>query len=698
MSEVKIVKTACLLCPPGCGMDIHVKDNKPVKVESMLESVVGPLCIKGELFPEWWETELKDRVMHPLQKINGNWREITWDQALDTIAQNFTKIKDKYGPEAIATYIGSTEPHHDYNYLARRFFLALGSASYFGSPSVCYWTKIIAGETTYGGYAPPTLLGSKCITVWAGNPTESVPFAGDAIVMAKTQRGTKLIVIDPRRTLLAKAADIHLPIRPGTDAALALAFLNVIISEELYDKNFVEKYTFGFDKLTEHVKNYTPEQVAGICEVPADKIREAARIYGTNKPSAIFQGNSLDNVDNGFQACRGIDCLLAVTGNLDTRGGSTLMPLHIYSKWARENWEKEGLPVPRAEAAARAEYPLFHDTVGQPNVATLYRAMKEGKPYPIKALLVTAGNPIITLADTNYLRAGIDQLDFMVVHDIFMTETAQLADIVLPAATFYEQQSMYAYVGRPQISLLNKAMEPPEDCWPSWKVWIELAKRLGLEKYLPWKDVDDFHETYFCPMINIPLDDLRKNPGGCLYRKREFKKYETEGVGTPSGKVELYSETLARLGHDPMPTYHEPALSAISRPDLQRQYPLIAITGQRNINFAQSMLLGVPTLRGKVGEPMTEINTETAKRLGVASGDLIIIETPYGKIQMKASLTHYIHPQVVSVPYGFGGLQNANYLTSWTVTQPEVGMPTYRAIPCRVMKALLGEPAKVITV
>jgi anaerobic selenocysteine-containing dehydrogenase len=371
------------------------------------------------------------------------------------------------------------------------------------------------------------------------------------------------------------------------------------------------------------------------------------------------------------------------------------MPLHNYSKWARENWEKEGLPAPRAEETIRREYPLFHDTVGQPNVGTLYKCMSEGKPFPIKAWMVDTGNPVITLADTNYQRQGIDQLDFMTVHDVFMTETLT-RDLVLPAATFYEQQSMYAYVGRPQVALLNKAMEPPEDCWGSGKVWIELAKRLGFEKHFPWKDVEEFHEKFFCPMIGTTIDTLKSQPGGWLYRTRAFKKYETEGISTPSGKVELYCQKLADHGFDPLPTFHEPALSAAARPDLQRQYPLIVVTGTRILEFSQSMLLGVPTLRGKIGQPKAEINTETARKLGIESGDPIIIETPSGRIQINASLTHYIHPQGVSVPYGFGGLRNANYLSSWKITQPEVGMATYRGLPCRVMKALLGEPAKVV--
>ena len=326
MSEPKVVKTACLFCPLACGIDVYVKDNRPVKVESMKESVVGPLCIKAEVIPEWYETELKSRLVHPLQKVNNNWREITWDQALDTIAEELTKIKQKYGPESLGLFMGQVETFYDYYYLARRFALAYGTPSYYSGSCYCYFTKVVAGILTYGAYAPPTLITTKCIIVWAGNPTGSVPFAADNMLVAKTRGTVKLIVIDPRRTLLAKAADIHLQLRPGTDGALALAFINVIISEGLYDKEFVEKYTLGFDKLVEHVKAYSPEKVEEITWVPADKIREAARIYATTKPATIFQGNCLDNVDTGFQACRAIDSLVSITGNLDAKGGSTLMP------------------------------------------------------------------------------------------------------------------------------------------------------------------------------------------------------------------------------------------------------------------------------------------------------------------------------------------------------------------------------------
>lgn len=698
MGDEKVVKTICFLCPPACGMDVCVRDNKPVRVASMEESVVGPLCIKAEVIPEWYETEMKNRVLHPLQKVNGQWREITWDQALDTIAEAITRIKQNYGPQALAIYQGGVSNFYDYVYLNRRFALAYGTPSYYGMGSLCYYTKIAAAEITYGLYAPPTLIGAKCVVVWAGNPTGSVPFAADSIVLAKTQGTAKMIVIDPRRTLLAKAADIHLQLRPGTDPALALAFLNVIITEGLYDKTFVEKHTSGFDKLAEHVKQYTPEKVADITWVPADKIRAAARLYATIKPATIFQGNCLDGVDNGFQACRGIDSLIAITGNLDTRGGSTQMPFFIFEKLALEDAEKEGLPLPEVEPAGAAEGPIYYDVLREPIAAGLYTGMVDEKPYPIKGLLVQTGNPVVTLGDTNKFKRGVDKLDFMAVHEIFMTETAELADIILPSATFLEQQIIYQYVGRPMIVLLQKAIEPPEDCWPNWKVWLELGKRMGYEKYLPWKDVDDFENQAILKRIDITVDDMRKNPGGYFFKKRAWKKYETEGFATPSGKVELYSEKLARKGFDPLPSYHEPMQSPVSTPKLANKYPLILITGLRSLEFLHSALRGEPTLRGKLPEPMIEINTETARRLGIASGDRVIVETQFGMCEGKAAVTMDILPQVVSVPHGWGGLANQNYLTSWDIRTPEIGALGVRALQCRVRNADPSQAPKFTTV
>jgi anaerobic selenocysteine-containing dehydrogenase len=690
MSEEKLYKTICPLCPPGCGLDVYVKDNKPVRVESMMESVVGPICIKAEVIPELYETELQNRILHPMKKVNGHWEQITWDEALDIVAQKLTELKQKYGPESFAVYRGHVDPNFDWSYWVRQFCMAHGTPSFYGTSNFCFNTKYVAHTYTMGQYAAATLITSKLLLSWAANPVGSVPFAGDRMILAKTLEKVKLIVVDPRRTLMAKAADIHLQLRPGTDGALALGMINVIISEGLYDKDFVEKYTVGFDKLAEHVKQYTPEKVEEITWVPKEKLVAAARMYATTKPANIFQGNCLDCVDNGFQACRAIAALVSITGSLDTRGGSTMMPIILFPKWVLEDTSKQKLP--KVKAAGHDDHPLFFEVTGEPNVVGMYDAMLTGKPYPIKALIVEHGNPILTQADTNKQKRAFEKLDFMAVHDLYMTETAEYADLFLPAAYFLEEQCIYQYVGRPMIALQQKIIDPPEDCWPIWKLWFELAKRMGYEKDLPWKDVEEA-ENHILQRINCTVDDLRASPAGYFYEKRVWKKYENVPgwkFNTPSGKVELYSERLEKMGIDPLPTYHEPAESPANRPDLAKYYPLILITGNRSLYYLHDEHRHVPTLRSKDPEPVVEINTETAGKLGIQTGDQVVIENQRGFCRMKAAVTSDIHPKVVSVAHGWSRDANQNYLTSWDVRDQVVGCPAFRAIPCRVRKVGVG--------
>lgn len=691
MSEEKLYKTICPLCPPGCGLDVYVKDNKPVRVESMPESVVGPICVKAEVIPELYETELKNRILHPMKKVNGHWEQITWDEALDILAQKLTEVKEKYGPESFAVYRGHVDPNFDWSYWVRQFCMAHGTPSFYGTSNVCFNTKYIAQVYTCGDVVAPTLLTSKLIVSWAANPVGSVPFAGDRMVLAKTTGAAKLIVVDPRRTLMAKAADIHLQLRPGTDGALALGIINVIISEELYDKDFVEKWTIGFDQLAKHVKEYTPEKVEEITWVPKEKLVAAARMYARTKPASIFQGNCLDCVDNGFQGCRAITTLISITANLDSRGSSTVLPMILFPRWTWNDTPKEKLP--RVEAAGgRNDVPLYFEITTEPNSFGMYDAMLTGKPYPIKALIVEHGNPILTQPDTNKQKRAYEQLDFMAVHDLYMTETAEYADLFLPAAYFLEEQCIYQYVGRPMIALQQKVIEPPEDCWPIWKLWFELARRMGYEKDLPWKDVEEA-ENHILQRLNCTVDDLRTNPAGYFYRKRVWKKYENIAgwkFDTPSGKVELYSERLEKAGYDPLPTYHEPAESPINRPDLAKYYPLILITGNRSLYYLHDEHRHVPTLRSKDPEPLVEINIETARKLGIDTGDMVVIENQRGMCQMKAAVTSDIHPQVVSVAHCWSRDANQNYLTSFDIHDRVSGAPAMRAIPCRVRKVGVG--------
>ncbi len=679
-------KTICFFCPPGCGIDIEVKDNKPVSVVGMMESIIGPICIKGEVIPEWYEHELKNRLLNPLKKVKGGWKKVDWHDAFNLMIDKLGQIKEKYGARALASYIGQVESFRDFGYAARRFFIGFGSDSYYSVDSTCYFAKVIAGETTYGGYAPPTLVGTKLITTWAANPTGSVPFAADNMFLMK-QQGTKLVVVDPRRTFLAKAADMHLQLRPGTDCALALGIINVMIEEQLYDKEFVEKYTTGIAELAQHVKAYTPEKVQEITWVSADLIRAYARLYATSKPAVIFQGNCLDCVENGFQACRALCFMIALSGNLDVRGGSTLMPFYIFSKIALETVPEEERPP---KGAGAKTWPLFYERVGQPPMEGMIRAILDERPYPIKALIVQAGNPVLTWVDANRQKRAYEKLDFMVVHDLFMTETAELADLVLPACTTFEQQEIYQYVGRPMFALMNKVIEPPEGCLEDWKLWWELAYRMGFgEKYLPWKDVTEMQNQLLrdCKLsIPVTVDDLKANPAGFFHKKREWKKYEKEGFNTPSGKCEFYSQKLKEFGLDPLPTFYETSESPVSAPRLFERFPLILTTGTRSLHFMHSLHRNTPSLRARDSEPLVEINTQTAQKLGIKSGDMVTIETQRGMVLMKAAATADIHPMVVSLPHAWGGLANGNLLTGGNYDPAWGGMPA-RALLCRVRKA-----------
>lgn len=690
MGEERIAKTLCLFCPPGCGIDVHIKDNVPVKVESNVDSVVGPLCIKAEVIPEWYQTEAKNRVLHPLRKVKGGWKKISWEDALDLISSKMNALKEEFGPASVCTYMGQVADLYDLSYYVKRFNMAFGSPSFYSVNQTCYWAKVTAHKMMHGYYTVPTLIGTKCYVVWGANPVESVPMAGDAITFNKL-KGAKLITVDPRRTLHAKASDIHLAPRPGTDGALALGMCRVIIKEKLYDEEFVKNHVLGFNRFSEMVEEYTPEKTEEITWVPAEDLIAAAKLYATKKPSAIFQGNTLDGLENGFYTCRAIQALITITGNLDVRGASSLMPLEAIAKLAETGFPEEKIPRPKDDP-----YPLLDELSGIPAGGAMTDIILTEKPYPIKMLMVQRGNPILSWADTNKLKKAIDKLDFMVVHDLFMTETAEMADLVLPACSFLEQQLLYQYVGRPMTALVQQVLDPPGECWPDWKLWFELAKKMNCTQYMPWKTIDEAQaEILSHPFFqgNISLEDAKKHPEGVFYAKRKFKKWEDPEFkfGTPSGKVELYCERLEKYGLDPLPRYYEVSQSPVKDPELTKKYPLILITGKRSLYYLHAMHRGTPSLRSRDPEPMAEINADTARALSIEPGDLIIIESTKGQVQMKAAVTKDIHPNVVSLPHEWGGLANQNYLTNDDLHDPAWGGLSVRALACRVRKAFISQ-------
>jgi len=672
----RVVKGVCRLCLSCCGIDAHVEGGRLVKVSAMKEHPVNKLCVKARAIPDWIYSP--KRLTHPLRKVKGAWQEVSWEEALDVIADKLSAIKERYGAKALVVHLGEPLVGSEVPRIAIRFCSLYGTPNYTSGSSLCFAAKGIGhGLSISRRMFPltPSYQNPGCIVVWGRNPQQS-KIGEQANIVSAQKRGSKLIVVDPRATPLAKRADLHIQVRPGTDCALALGLLNVIITEELYDKAFVERWTSGFDKLAEHVKKYSPETVAEITWVPADKIKEFARMYAASKPAAVTQGVSLDHCVNGVQTSRAISLLIAVTGNLDVTGGDTYdFPLKQASLRVKG--------IVALDEVIGARYPIFNKFVSETSAMPVAEAIISGQPYPVKALIVQACNPALTWPDSAKVRQAFEQLELLVVSDLFLTETAELADIFLPAVAFPERRILidYASKGVPLISLSQKAVEPPPDCLEDWQLWAELGRKMGYADYFPWQSADEFFSHLLEPS-GVTLEQLIQNPGGIIYAQPDRRrKYEQEGFDTPSGKVELFSPTLAEHGYDPLPTFTPP-------PPTSKDYPFTLITGTRIIAFTHSQFRDIARLRKLTPQPLVEINPQSAKKLGIADGDKVIVESPKGKITLKAKITPDIHPQVLSLPHGWAEA-NANILTDNEPHDPISGYPALKTTPCRVRK--IGE-------
>lgn len=466
---------------------------------------------------------------------------------------------------------------------------------------------------------------------------------------------------------------------------MALGMLNAIISEDLYDKEFVEKYTVGFDKLAEHVKQYPPEKVAEITWVSAADIRMIARIFAGAESASIVPGIcSMDQHRNGLQNSRVFSILQTVTGNIDVPGGWVVVP---FPRLGSLHIKVEEEPI------GAAEHPLFYRLWGRtsPYGQTMYFAdtVLTEKPYPIKALIVTGGNPALTLPDSNKIKQALEKLDFLVVIDLFMTETAEMADIVLPACSFMERSGVgYIYgvtSGMPYILLRKKVIEPLWECWPDWKFWCELGRKMGYGDYFPWKTDEEIVDHWLKP-TGLTIHQLtEQNPEGVFFATKKYDMTRKGEFRTPSGKIEIFSETLAKHGYDPLPVHIEPSQSPISNPELAREYPLILITGARMLEYTHTQFRNVPRLRQAAPEPIAEIHPDTAIRYGITDVDIIAVETRKGQIRIKVRTTEDLAPQVVSIPHGWAQA-NANVLTELEPRDPVTGYTELKALLCRIRK------------
>lgn len=700
--ETKIFKSTCRMCHGVCGVLLHVRGGRVVRIEGDRGSPTnrGYLCSKGQAAIELLYHP--DRLTHPLRRIGARgenrWERIGWEEALEAIAERLDRVRREDGPQAFAIGQGTGRPYTLFNL---RFANAFGTPNFVAPGELCYLPRVIASHLTcgqlpvcdyygFGGTSPALVL------VWGCNTIRSHAdgMCGHQLLRVRRQ-GAKLVVVDPRRTELAVMADRWVQVRPGSDAALALGMMAVILEEELYDREFVERWTVGFDQLKEHVRDYTPEKVEGLTWVPAGTIREVARLYATTKPAALHWGVGIDQNVGGFQAARALLILRGITGNLDIPGGDVFWvpPADIVQTSPFVSPEIV-LPdrLPPAMAARRLGADRYKlSSFAHPRL--FCEAVLTSKPYPIKAFLLMGSNPLLTWSNPRQLEAALRRIDFFAAVDLFMTPTAQLADIVLPAASWLEQDDI-ADLHFVWCVRVRQKVASIGECRDDKQILIDLARRLGLGDSFPWRDVREYCDWVLRP---AGLDFERFKEMGILQGAMRYRKYEQEGFKTPSGKFEIVCAALEALGHEPLPVHKEPPESPFSTPELSQEYPLILITGGRVGELFCSEGRQIDLLRRCHPDPLLEIHPQTAQGLGIAPGDWVWIETLRGKIRQRARLTEGIDPRVVHAEYGWWfpekappeyGWQesNVNLLIDNHSPDPIFGTESMRGLLCKVCR------------
>lgn len=679
---------------------MSVKDGRLVKVSPDPDSPFnrGRMCVKGLATPEIMYHP--SRLRTPLKRIgergSNRWEAVSWDAALGDIADRLDRIRTESGSETIAVGQG-TGRHHFMHVI--RFANAVGTPNWY-EPGLanCLIPRITVSRFTYGGFVVADYYGDitpKTILFWGHNPLVTGPDGELSFPVRRAlAAGSFGIAVDPRRSETAKRCKMWLPIRPGTDCALALAMIHVIIHEGVFDKGFVEKWTMGFEKLKEHVSGYTPQWAEAITWVPSQDIITAARRYALEKPSVLEWGVAIEQNPNSLQTVRALSLLRGITGNIDVPGGD-ILGMEIIRPYPVM---RDRLPAGMAEkrigsgrfkllSGPRAAMPSAH-------IPGLFKAMRTGDPYRIRGLLIFGGNPMVTVANARDVHESLSKLDLLVVTDLFMTPTAALADYVLPAAFWPEvNQILEMPLVAGNAVMAQQKVAQVGECRQDEEIMNDLGRRLnlpGMEETL-----DDIL-NYRLEPLGVTFAELKKK--SVIFPSHKYHKFEKRGFGTPSRKVELYSKSLERLGYDPMPVFKEPPESFDSQPGLAQTFPCILTTGSRRPEFFHSEHRQIRSLRTRRPDPIAEIHPVTAVRYGIAAGDWVCVSSPRGRIRMKAEVTENIRQDVVNVDHGWwfperGGPDfgvwesNANLLTSDEPPyDPAFGSYQLRGLLCRIDK------------
>jgi anaerobic selenocysteine-containing dehydrogenase len=706
------ITSICGICPAGCGVQVYVADGEIQRQVPLRGHPQGSVCPRGMAAPEIVYSP--DRILYPQRRVGargeGRFERITWDQAYDLIVDRFHEIIRRNGPEALAIYTGrgnfefglneTFAPSGTVESSANAVLFPLGSPNSTGVGSLCYVSYgMVAARACFGDYLRnmyEDIENADLILIWGENPATDSPPLNLRRIKAAQRRGAQVIVIDHRRSESAQALRAEwIGVRPGTDGALALAVLQVLIAEGLYDRDFVINWTHGFDELREYVLDFTPERVEQITRVPATIIRSLARRIAASKGCAVLTYTGLEYSNTGLQAIRALWIMQAVAGHLDVPGGK-LFRMRERLQLNRLLTSPPAQPLP---IGAR-EYPLYYEVRNEAHAALLPRAILEGEPYPIRSLIISGASIITAWPDPDLWRRALSALDFLVIVNRFPTADAQYADLLLPATTLFEIESYMIYDG--WIQLRQRVIPPRGEARNDYLIFAELARRLGYGHL--WPQSEEAMIEYALSGTGITIEALRAHPEGLPFPIPEmhYRKYASgelrpdgkPGFQTPSGKMEITSEWLRAYGYDALPVYIEPTEGPISNPHLAQRYPLVFNSGARTQNAFRSQHFNIPSLVARQPWPLVHMHMEDAQARGIQDGDDVYVVSPRGRAPFKASVSTDILPGVVEVSMGGGGplgppawqQANVNALTDFNNREGILGFPVYKALLCDVVK------------
>jgi anaerobic selenocysteine-containing dehydrogenase len=713
-------RALCGVCPAGCWIVVtyddegRLADVRPDEGENL-----GIMCKLGEHSSEIVYS--KDRLLYPLkrkgEKGTYDFERISWDDAYSIIVDTLHSIRKKHGPEALAIYSGRGSFDRALCDICRPRDVAVSSAVSilfpFGSPhtmgvgSLCYVSyAMIAPHVTMGRMfinSFSDLENADLIIVWGANPaTDSPPLRLRQIEKA-CKGGARVVVIDPRRNGTARAVNAEwIPIRPGTDGALALGLCNVLINENLYDKDFANDWTVGFNEFSQYVNTFTPERVETITRVPADIIRSLARRIAAAEGAAPVMYTGLEYSDSGVQSIRATMVLWALAGQLDVPGGhcftmqGNIFPLN----------EEDLVANPDiSNTLSHDKFPIYSLYRKESHALCFPDAVLNGRPYHMKSLIILGASLMTSWPQPSIWKKALQGLDFLVCIDRQYTADSAYADIVLPATSLYEIQSYMTY--GPIFRIREKVIDPPGETRSDYLILAELAKRLGYGHLYPQDE--EALLRHILKGSGFSLEEVRAQGGTIKVPgvKMEYKKWEKgllrsdgkRGFDTPTGKFEIASTILSKYGYDPLPIYTEPREGPMANPEIAERYPLVFNSGARVSTDFRSQHHGIEELCRQRPDPTVTLNTVDARKRHVNNGDIVCVRTERGEVTMRALVTDDIMQGVIEANMGGGGPVgpqawqqcNINELTNLDHYDPISGFPVYKALLCDVIKVANGD-------